>query len=177
MPPADSESADNHSDYQPTTRASKGNQKQTSKPKQPKKKATAYASKDGQGYAWEEEYKRSWDVLREDDSGSLEGAVNQLMANKRRRCAVNFLFVTRRRDLQLTGLDFLFFQGHTRYHVDSKRHHSTPLSGYRPVTCNDRSRSTAYKTGNVVELHPGVATFYVELSSDPKLTWNDSCFQ
>lgn len=53
--------------------------------KKHKKKATAYASKDGEGYAWEEEYKRSWDVLREDESGSLESAVNQLIANKRRR--------------------------------------------------------------------------------------------
>ncbi|KAG0149074.1 hypothetical protein CROQUDRAFT_40536 [Cronartium quercuum f. sp. fusiforme G11] len=85
MPTADSESDDDHSDYQPTTKDSKGKQKQTvAKPKL-KKKATAYASKDGQGYAWEEEYKRSWDVVREDDSGSLEGAVNQLMANKRKR--------------------------------------------------------------------------------------------
>ncbi|KAI9609700.1 hypothetical protein KEM48_002874 [Puccinia striiformis f. sp. tritici PST-130] len=53
--------------------------------KKHKKKATAYASKDGEGYSWEEEYKRSWDVLREDESGSLESAVNQLIANKRRR--------------------------------------------------------------------------------------------
>ncbi|CAH7690767.1 Ssl1-like-domain-containing protein [Phakopsora pachyrhizi] len=51
----------------------------------PKKKKTAYASQDGVGYSWEEEYKRSWDVLKEDDSGSLETAINQLISSKRNR--------------------------------------------------------------------------------------------
>ncbi|KAH9822609.1 hypothetical protein DFH28DRAFT_922894 [Melampsora americana] len=47
-----------------------------------KKKSTAYACKDGQGYAWEDEYKQSWDILREHDSVDLATAVNQLMANQ-----------------------------------------------------------------------------------------------
>lgn len=38
------------------------------------------------GYAWEEEYKRSWDVLQEDEHGSLAGVVNSLQqAAKRKR--------------------------------------------------------------------------------------------
>ncbi|WAQ84713.1 hypothetical protein PtA15_5A286 [Puccinia triticina] len=41
--------------------------------KKHKKNATAYPSKDGEGYSWE------------DESGSLESAVNQLIANKRWR--------------------------------------------------------------------------------------------
>ncbi|KAG9327150.1 hypothetical protein KVV02_000866 [Mortierella alpina] len=37
-------------------------------------------------YAWEEEYKRSWDVLQEDEHGSLAGVVNSLQqAAKRKR--------------------------------------------------------------------------------------------
>lgn len=39
-------------------------------------------------YAWEEEYKRSWDVLQEDEHGSLAGVVNSLQqAAKRKRYA------------------------------------------------------------------------------------------
>ena len=39
-----------------------------------------------QGYAWEEEYHRSWDVLQEDEEGSLVGVVAGIMqAGKRKR--------------------------------------------------------------------------------------------
>jgi len=40
------------------------------------------------GYAWEGEFQRSWDVLQEDESGSLRSVVNQLKQAqlKRRRC-------------------------------------------------------------------------------------------
>ncbi|RKO93064.1 Ssl1-like-domain-containing protein [Blyttiomyces helicus] len=37
------------------------------------------------GYTWEEEYKRSWDVLQEDDSGSLLTVVQSFAHQKRRR--------------------------------------------------------------------------------------------
>ncbi|KAK5670709.1 hypothetical protein BDV3_005089 [Batrachochytrium dendrobatidis] len=46
------------------------------------------SGENGQGYAWEEEYKRSWDILMEDDSGSLQGMVatmQQQLLLKRRR--------------------------------------------------------------------------------------------
>lgn len=44
------------------------------------------AAKD-KGYAWEATYKRSWDAVREDEGGSLAGAVRGLLeASKRRRC-------------------------------------------------------------------------------------------
>lgn len=36
-------------------------------------------------YAWEATYTRSWDTVREDESGSLQGAVNELLARGRRR--------------------------------------------------------------------------------------------
>ncbi|KAJ3035474.1 hypothetical protein HDV00_003723 [Rhizophlyctis rosea] len=39
----------------------------------------------GQGYAWEEEYKRSWDVLQEDEQGSLQGVVASLQQQMKRR--------------------------------------------------------------------------------------------
>lgn len=39
----------------------------------------------GAGYAWEEEYKRSWDVLKEDDQGSLQTLVNALQQQLKRR--------------------------------------------------------------------------------------------
>ncbi|CAI2167815.1 9146_t:CDS:2 [Funneliformis geosporum] len=37
------------------------------------------------GYAWEEEYKRSWDVLQEDEDGSLKRTVENLQQRKRKR--------------------------------------------------------------------------------------------
>ncbi|KAI8821039.1 Ssl1-like-domain-containing protein [Fimicolochytrium jonesii] len=39
----------------------------------------------GQGYSWEEEYKRSWDILQEDEQGSLVGAVNSIQQQLKRR--------------------------------------------------------------------------------------------
>lgn len=50
-----------------------------------KLRAQAAAAKD-KGYAWEATYKRSWDAVREDERGSLAGAVRGLLeASKRRR--------------------------------------------------------------------------------------------
>ncbi|KAI9315170.1 Ssl1-like-domain-containing protein [Dichotomocladium elegans] len=37
------------------------------------------------GYAWEEEYKRSWDVLQEDEEGRLSSVVAQLQHQRKRR--------------------------------------------------------------------------------------------
>ncbi|KAJ3102192.1 hypothetical protein HDU96_009720 [Phlyctochytrium bullatum] len=45
----------------------------------------AHRGKSGKGYLWEEEYKRSWDVLQEDEKGSLEGVVASIVMQKRRR--------------------------------------------------------------------------------------------
>ncbi|KAI9013111.1 Ssl1-like-domain-containing protein [Gaertneriomyces semiglobifer] len=41
----------------------------------------------GQGYTWEEEYKRSWDILQEDEQGSLQGIVSSIQQQqwKKRR--------------------------------------------------------------------------------------------
>ncbi|TPX59321.1 hypothetical protein PhCBS80983_g02535 [Powellomyces hirtus] len=39
----------------------------------------------GQGYSWEEEYKRSWDILQEDEQGSLLGVVNSIQQQMKRR--------------------------------------------------------------------------------------------
>lgn len=67
----------------------------TDKTNQPKQKASqtkrgASGTKD-KGYAWEATYKRSWDVVREDEGGSLAGAVRGLLeATKRRRFVIIF---------------------------------------------------------------------------------------
>ncbi|KAJ1769331.1 hypothetical protein LPJ74_004158 [Coemansia sp. RSA 1843] len=37
------------------------------------------------GYAWEEEYKRSWDAIQEDDSGSIQSAVKHMSEQMRRK--------------------------------------------------------------------------------------------
>jgi len=40
-----------------------------------------------QPYAWEATYTRSWDTVQEDEAGSLQGAVEDLIARgRRRRC-------------------------------------------------------------------------------------------
>lgn len=41
------------------------------------------------GYSWEEEYKRSWDVLQEDEEGRLSSVVAQLQQQRKRRRYVN----------------------------------------------------------------------------------------
>ena len=38
-----------------------------------------------QAYTWEASYTRSWDAVQEDEAGSLQGAVEELMARGRRR--------------------------------------------------------------------------------------------
>ncbi|KAL7748046.1 hypothetical protein RI367_006592 [Sorochytrium milnesiophthora] len=47
-------------------------------------KADHLAGESG-GYSWEEEYKRSWDVLQEDDNGLLSTAVDRLTTQLKRR--------------------------------------------------------------------------------------------
>lgn len=37
------------------------------------------------GYSWEDEYRRSWEILQEDESGSLRGVVAQLQQQLKRR--------------------------------------------------------------------------------------------
>ncbi|SPO29339.1 probable SSL1 - TFIIH subunit (transcription initiation factor), factor B [Ustilago trichophora] len=52
------------------------------------KSKTASASKSkskDQGYSWEATYKRSWDAVAEDDSGSLESAVRSIIEGSKRR--------------------------------------------------------------------------------------------
>ncbi|WWC72193.1 uncharacterized protein I206_106153 [Kwoniella pini CBS 10737] len=44
--------------------------------------------KDPGRHAWEAEYKKSWDIVQEDESGSLESAVESLLARGRRKRAL-----------------------------------------------------------------------------------------
>ncbi|KAL4074120.1 Ssl1-like-domain-containing protein [Scleroderma citrinum] len=59
----------------------KGKGKATEKRKKDKVKGK---SKE-QAYTWEASYTRSWDTVQEDETGSLQGAVDDLMARGRRR--------------------------------------------------------------------------------------------
>ncbi|KAF8558061.1 TFIIH basal transcription factor complex, subunit SSL1 [Imleria badia] len=59
----------------------KGKSKAADKRKKDKGKSKA---KD-QAYTWEASYTRSWDIVQEDETGSLQGAVEGLMARGRRR--------------------------------------------------------------------------------------------
>uniref|UniRef100_V5EPV3 RNA polymerase II transcription factor n=1 Tax=Kalmanozyma brasiliensis (strain GHG001) TaxID=1365824 RepID=V5EPV3_KALBG len=47
--------------------------------------ANAKAKQKDQGYSWEATYKRSWDAVAEDDSGSLESAVRSMIEGSKRR--------------------------------------------------------------------------------------------
>jgi transcription initiation factor TFIIH subunit 2 len=42
-----------------------------------------HQQRQGQGYTWEAEYKRSWDVLQEDDDGSLRTSIQNLKPRRR----------------------------------------------------------------------------------------------
>ncbi|KAI6000612.1 Ssl1-like-domain-containing protein [Pisolithus albus] len=59
----------------------KGKGKASEKPKKGKAKRKAKE----QAYTWEASYTRSWDTVQEDETGSLQGAVEDLMARDRRR--------------------------------------------------------------------------------------------
>lgn len=48
-------------------------------------RAKAASKSKDQGYSWEATYKRSWDAVAEDDSGSLESAVRQMIEGSKRR--------------------------------------------------------------------------------------------
>lgn len=41
--------------------------------------------KDGGQYSWEEQYKRSWDTVQEDEEGTLNTALMQLIQMQKRR--------------------------------------------------------------------------------------------
>jgi transcription initiation factor TFIIH subunit 2 len=40
---------------------------------------------DTKNYAWEQAYKRSWDVLQEDESGSLDKLILALQSRKKKK--------------------------------------------------------------------------------------------
>lgn len=46
-----------------------------------------------QAYTWEASYTRSWDTVQEDETGSLQGAVEDLMARGRRRRHAHRLYL------------------------------------------------------------------------------------
>ncbi|CAO1618247.1 unnamed protein product [Sympodiomycopsis kandeliae] len=65
----------------PAREASKGNKKSS-------KSANKGAGDASKSYAWESNFQRSWDVVNEDESGSLEASVKHLLATgKRKRAA------------------------------------------------------------------------------------------
>lgn len=41
------------------------------------------------GYSWEDEYQRSWDIVKEDEAGSLAGIVSGLIESKKKRIIKN----------------------------------------------------------------------------------------
>lgn len=41
------------------------------------------------GYSWEDEYQRSWDIVKEDEAGSLAGIVSGLLESKKKRIIKN----------------------------------------------------------------------------------------
>jgi transcription initiation factor TFIIH subunit 2 len=47
-----------------------------------------------QAYTWEASYTRSWDTVQEDEAGSLQGAVEDLMARGRRRRSIHSMFLS-----------------------------------------------------------------------------------
>lgn len=49
---------------------------------------TELKGKDG-GYSWEDEYQRSWDIVKEDEGGSLAGIVAGLIESKKKRIIKN----------------------------------------------------------------------------------------
>ncbi|KAG2132013.1 Ssl1-like-domain-containing protein [Suillus bovinus] len=61
----------------------KGKAKGKTADKRKKDKGKAKAKE--QAYTWEASYTRSWDTVQEDEAGSLQGAVEDLMARGRRR--------------------------------------------------------------------------------------------
>ncbi|KAG1881460.1 Ssl1-like-domain-containing protein [Suillus tomentosus] len=61
----------------------KGKAKGKATDKRKKDKGKAKAKE--QAYTWEASYTRSWDTVQEDEAGSLQGAVEDLMARGRRR--------------------------------------------------------------------------------------------
>ncbi|GMM30114.1 TFIIH/NER complex subunit [Martiniozyma asiatica (nom. inval.)] len=54
-----------------------------------KKKAPQTLKGQNGGYAWEDEYRRSWDIVQEDESGSIESIVSGLVESQKRRYLKN----------------------------------------------------------------------------------------
>ncbi|KAH8119540.1 TFIIH basal transcription factor complex, subunit SSL1 [Phellopilus nigrolimitatus] len=89
MPPrriaADSGSEDSMSDDAEFIDDGKSKKTRTKTASGKKKRDKGKGKATEQSYAWEATYTRSWDTVREDESGSLQGAVDELLARGRRR--------------------------------------------------------------------------------------------
>jgi transcription initiation factor TFIIH subunit 2 len=66
----------------------KGNGKNNDSENTKKKAPEALKGASG-GYAWEDEYRRSWDIVQEDESGSIESIVSGLVESQKKRFLKN----------------------------------------------------------------------------------------
>jgi tRNA splicing endonuclease len=86
-----------------------------------------------QAYTWEASYTRSWDTVQEDEAGSLQGAVEDLMARGRRRRSIHSM------PRIVVFVDLVSQVACTRC-CYSAYYHPTFGSPARPVSSNDGPR-------------------------------------
>ena len=93
----------------------------------------------GRGKAWDGQFERTWDQVQEDEHGTLEGAVSDLLlSNKSRRCALLAGSGQGVDRFELTHLPPNGKQRPPRYGFHPARHHPPCLPRHRPLVRHAR---------------------------------------
>ncbi|TID30500.1 hypothetical protein CANINC_000853 [Pichia inconspicua] len=116
------------------------------------------------GYAWEDEYRRSWDIVQEDESGSIESIVTGLVESQKRRFLKNV--TPFQRGIIRTMVLVLDFSSVMR-EKDFRPNRSTMMLNYAIEFVSDFFDQNPISQLSIVIMRNGLAQAVTEVSGNP----------
>ena len=116
------------------------------------------------GYAWEDEYRRSWDIVQEDESGSIEAIVSGLVESQKKRYLKNV--TPFQRGIIRTVVLVLDYSSVMR-EKDFRPNRSTMMISYVIDFVSDFFDQNPISQLSIVIMRNGLAQVVSELSGNP----------
>lgn len=129
-----------------------------------KKKAPEALKGANGGYAWEDEYRRSWDIVQEDESGSIESIVSGLVDSQKRRLLKNV--TPFQRGIIRTMVLVLDFSSVMR-EKDFRPNRATMMINYTIEFVSDFFDQNPISQLSIVIMRNGLAQAVTEVSGNP----------
>lgn len=129
-----------------------------------KKKAPEALKGANGGYAWEDEYRRSWDIVQEDESGSIETIVSGLVESQKKRYLKNV--TPFQRGIIRTMVLVLDYSSVMR-EKDFRPNRSTMMISYAMEFVSDFFDQNPISQLSIVIMRNGLAQVVSEVSGNP----------